>query len=251
MLSDLLLERLDNLDEYQSVYDIPKKAFFDLDNTLLVGDIGELIILGMLNEKLNLSMSWDDYLKMLNTEGEGIAYRKIIEAKSGNKIEDIKSLVNKLLSDNNPYIYNEYIKEKPRQNSILKNLLSELKEREYEIYLITAGSHYVAEAVVDKWYPEISYSNIFGVKNKLIDNIMSDELENPIPIREGKGEVVEQILKGRDALITAGDSPNDLEMFNKTHKYGLKLIVDHKTNKTLKVLKNLKSLDNLFFIDWR
>jgi len=250
MLDEYFIDRLEKIEETHYLYDIPKKAFFDLDNTILVGDIGELIILGILNEKLKLEMSWQEYLNLLQTEGEKVAYRRIIEAKNGNSVYEIKQLVSNLLENNDPYDFNGFIKEKPKQNKFLKILLKELQIRNFDIYLVTAGSHFVAEAIVDLWFPEIPQKNIFGVKNKLIDNILMSELEKPIPIREGKGDVLDLVLQGKEALITVGDSPNDLQMFNKTHQEGLKLIVDHKTNKTFDILKNLKSLDNIFFIDW-
>ena len=251
MLNDLLLHRLDALETSSQFYNIPKHAFFDMDNTLLVGDIGELIILAMLNENMNLNMSWNDYLNLLNTEGEGIAYRKIIEAKAGNTPESIKNLVHKLLDDIIPYVFNDYIKDKPRQNTTLKSLLGELNKRDFEIFLITSSSQFVAEAVVEKWYPEIKLNNVFGVKNKLVDNLLIEDLEEPIPIREGKAVLVNGLLNGEKALLTAGDSINDIYMLNHTHQHGLKLIVDHKPEKTFQILKNLENLDNMFFIDWK
>ena len=110
MVNDLLKLRLDELEESHKNLNIPKKAFFDMDNTILVGDIGELVVLALLNENMPLSMSWEEYLIMLKNEGERVAYRKINEAKAGNNVEDLKQIVVKLLDLESPYRYLTYTK---------------------------------------------------------------------------------------------------------------------------------------------
>lgn len=254
MINDFLYQKLDNLDKISLDLSIPKNAFFDLDNTLLVGDIGELIILAMLKEKLNLEMNWSDYQNMLSTYGEPHAYKEILRAKKGNTVEQLKELTKNILNDNNPYNFIEadfsILKDKPKPNKELKQLINELIFRNYNLYVITAGSHFVAESVIELWFPEISNLNVFGVKNIVENGLLTNELEIPYPINEGKGEVLKQILNGNKALITVGDSPNDLFMFKETHDYGLKLIVDHKANKTFKVLKKIENLNNIHFINW-
>lgn len=250
MISDLLKVRLDELEVSHKKLNIPKKAFFDMDNTILVGDIGELVVLALLNENMPLSMSWEEYLEMLKNEGERIAYRKINEAKAGNSVENIKLLVSKLLDLELPYKYLSYTKKIPKQNASIKNLLFELKIREYELYLITASSQYVAEAVVEKWFPEIENDKVFGVRNKVTNGLLSDELVVPFPIKEGKGQVIDLIIGNDKPLICAGDSINDVDMLNKTHQKGLNIIVDHKPDKTFSILKNLNTLDNIFFLEW-
>ncbi len=250
MVNDLLKLRLDELEESHKNLNIPKKAFFDMDNTILVGDIGELVVLALLNENMPLSMSWEEYLIMLKNEGERVAYRKINEAKAGNNVEDLKQIVVKLLDLESPYRYLTYTKNIPKRNSAIKDLLFELKIRDYELYLVTASSQYVAEAVVEKWFPEFETDKVFGVRNKIINGLLSEELETPFPIKEGKGQVIDLIMGNEKPLICAGDSINDVDMLNKTHQNGLNLIVNHKPDKTFKILQNLNSLDNVFFIDW-
>lgn len=254
MINDFLIQKLDKLEKVSSDFSIPKNAFFDLDNTLLVGDIGELIILAMLKEKLNLEMNWSEYQNMLLIHGEPYSYKEILRAKKGNTVEQLKELTKNILKDNDPYQFIEadfsILKDKPKPNKKLKQLINELIDRNYNLYVITAGSHFVAESVIELWFPEISNSNVFGVKNRIENGLLTNELEIPYPINEGKGEIVKQILNGNKALITVGDSPNDLFMFKETHDYGLKLIVDHKANKTFKVLKNIENLNNIHFINW-
>ncbi len=254
MINDFLIKKLDLLEEHSLSEGIAKNAFFDLDNTLLVGDIGELIILAILKEKLKFEMNWNDYQNCIIQFGEPFAYKEIIKAKKGNTIDDLKQLTKTILQDSNPYHYVEskfsIQKDKPKPNKELKSLIQELIYRNFNIFVVTAGSHFVAESIIELWFPEIPNENVYGVKNHIINGLLTDELEHPYPINEGKGLILEQILNGQKALITVGDSPNDLYMFGQTHQKGLKLIVDHKANKTFKVLKNIDNLSNIHFINW-
>ena len=259
MFSYLLQKKLDELELKSKIFDIPKTAFFDMDNTLLVGDIGELIILAILNNqsnlgKMKLSMNWEEYNSCMAINGEPFAYQEIIKAKQGNSIENLRTLTNEILSDSQPLKFSEgnfqILKPKPRPYKAIKNLISELIEREYNIYVITASSHYIAETVISNWFPEININNVYGVRNKLIGSILTNELENPFPINEGKGLVIDNITKNYKPLITAGDSPNDLFMFNRTHKEGIKLIVNHRVKKTYRILKKINSIKNTYLVKW-
>lgn len=262
MFNYSIQKKLDILDIKSKQLDIPKTAFFDMDNTLLVGDIGELIILAILMSKfqenknldMTLGMTWAEYNNCLAMNGEPFAYQEIIKAKEGNSIENLSKLTLELLSDKQPlkFIEGDYqiLKPKPKPNKAIKIILKELIEREYHVYVITASSHYIAETVISNWFPEINLKNVYGVKNILNGNILTNELENPFPINEGKGLVIDSITKTFKPLITAGDSPNDLFMFNRTHNEGMKLIVNHKLKKTIKILKKIGTIKNTYLIKW-
>jgi len=255
----LLKKKLDDLENISVKNNIQKSAFFDMDNTLLVGDIGELIILAILTNQSNsgnlkLSMNWAEYIECMKKNGEPYAYQEIIKAKEGNSIEMLKDLTHELLNNDAPFYFKEgdftMIKPKPRPNKVIKGLIAELIERKYQIYVITASSHFIAEAVIKKWFPEIDSNNVFGVKNKLNGDILTNQLEKPFPINEGKGYVIDELIKNDKPLITAGDSPNDIFMFNRTYKDGAKLIVNHKMLKTIKILKKMNSIKNTYLLKW-
>ncbi len=63
-------------------------AAFDLDGTLLIGDIGDAVFAHLVLEHQSLKLTWAEYQRLLHTH-RSQAYRAVVEAMAGLEIETI------------------------------------------------------------------------------------------------------------------------------------------------------------------
>lgn len=122
-------------------------------------------------------------------------------------------------------IGNDMFKEKYQMEFYpeMKELLGNLEEYGFEIWVITASPELLYEQFVER---ELGIPNdrIIGIKTRTtVEGISTDELVFPVSQDEGKADVIHTFIKARP-LIVGGNSRGDMEMMNEAA--GIKLIVN-------------------------
>ena len=225
-----------------------KLALFDMDNTLLIGDIGEATYAKLRAENHHVHIGWSEYKEALKKEGPSIAYRKILKAKRGLKKDTIYEVTKMVISDGGDIKFEEdekiITKASPSPNPIMQELVKHLNILNYKVFVITASSKYIADAIIDSWF-DIKIENVYGVQHEIEEIneelILKGSLIEPAPILEGKAAVYLNHIEKKPPLIAAGDSLNDVPMFNLVPKEGLIIIAKRSDEYTQKILDKMET----------
>ena len=104
----------------------------------------------------------------------------------------------------------------------MKELLANLEEYGFEIWIVTASTELLYQRFVHEQLG-IPVDRILGVKSCIRDGIVTDEVVRPIPQDAGKAEVIHTFIKARP-LIVGGNSRGDMEMMRES--VGLRILVN-------------------------
>lgn len=104
----------------------------------------------------------------------------------------------------------------------MKELIANLKEYGFEIWIITGSPEFLYQKFVAE---ELGISNIYiiGAKCVVKNGITTDEIIPPIPQDDGKALAIETFIKAKP-LIVGGNSRGDMDMLNEST--GLKIVVN-------------------------
>jgi phosphoserine phosphatase len=203
---------------------VKKIAVFDLDNTLLVGDIGEAVFAALKLQGYLPGLAWEKYRRLLNSS-KMEAYCSVTAAMSGLAERTVHRVTLGVLSRRDYYLEleNSFIPV-PYAHPIMVRLVSYLRLIGYEIHVISASNEISARLAAWHFF-EISPSNVFGIRQRHHRGTLTDELLEPVPVGEGKVEVYRKYIGMIDPVITGGDSPLDVPMLQLTDPRGLSLWV--------------------------
>ena len=228
----------------QTVLKARPYAAFDLDNTLLNGDIGEAVFAALIKEQLVQSFGWKDYLALIEQNREA-AYKKIIEVMNGLEVNKLKEITNEIISNEESFIEidvgNIMI---PKPNSIMQSLIFYLKTKGIDIYIVTASNKISAEIICWKYFG-IPASNVLGaiINTDKKKRIFYDNSE--IPFAEGKVNALKKIFKHKP-LFTGGDGIWDKNLLDYTTTEGIRFWLGQNENEYQK-LKNELYKDLKFY----
>ncbi len=110
----------------------------------------------------------------------------------------------------------------------MKELLANLKEYDFEVWVITASPELLYEQFVVE---ELGIPNdrVLGIRTvTTVDGVSTDQLVHPVSQDGGKAEVIHTMIKARPLLV-GGNSRGDMEMMNESA--GIKLMVNPDNNK--------------------
>jgi phosphoserine phosphatase len=245
-----------------------KIAVFDLDNTLLIGDIGEAVFAALKNKEKNepltiqnkpIPFSWTEYQNLLNRNKKKKAYKKMVTAMSGIPPKTLIDTTRDVLNSkkNSIQLEDEQIPI-PVPNKIMQTLVSFLKSLEYEMFIISASNHFSVQTVAREFF-SFPDSNVFGIKPQLKyhqnvnsrdhTQILTSRLEKPVPVGRGKAQVYHKCIDSIPPLITAGDSETDINMLNLTHKNGLSIWVGDNQTRFLVMKQRIGHPQNSFYLE--
>jgi len=215
MISQEITEKIDLLP-----INITSYAAFDMDNTLIDGDIGEAVFASLVNKNLTKGFCWKDYLQMIEQDREN-AYKKVVEVMNGLKVDLIKSITLDLIQSDSRYIEIEDHKVPiPKPNEALQTIITYLKLLGIDVIVVTASNNVSAEIVCWEWFG-IPASNVIGV-NVNEDRKGRINFHNSSEIPYGIGKV--SALKKRNTvrpIITGGDGLWDRYLLDYTENDGL------------------------------
>jgi phosphoserine phosphatase len=208
-------------------------AAFDLDNTLLIDDIGEAVFAALVKKKLVLDFNWRDYINLIEQNREA-AYKKIIEVMNGLELETLKKITHEIINSEDTHI--EIGDDKipiPEPNSIVQSLISLLKTKGIDVYIVTASNKVSADIICWKHFGTPS-SNVLGaiVGTDRNERISYDSSE--IPYGEGKVNALKKRFKDKP-VVTGGDGMWDKFLLDYTTSDGIRLWLGQNKNEYQKL----------------
>lgn len=258
-----LIERINAIELYikeQSPQPIEKIAAFDMDNTLLEGDIGEAVFSQLkLDEKTQpvtvtkklIPFSWPECREMMEKQGKKEAYTKMVTAMAGIPVETVIETTRRVMALNIPYLAVEGVKVLvPRPNEVMQALVKYLKSLDYTVYIISATNTYSVQYMAEEYF-DIPAIHAIGMRPTVINEenggILGAEIDGPITVGEGKVEAYHRFIGSIPPLVTAGDSTSDIRIMGLTSPQGLSIWVGDDDQKYESIKKLLPRPYTAFF----
>ncbi len=212
-------------------------AVFDFDNTVIFNDITEATLLylsenNLFRDKNLVEASLESYSRavykkyheLLDAGEIKVAYRLAIKILSGFFENEIEALVKEVLESVGKDI-------KIRVEVI--ELVNFLKSKDVDVWIISASPEILVWQAMKNFNIK---ANLIGVKNIIIDGKITDGIEEPIPMFEGKVDCIRKYIgDGKKPLLGIGDSNNDLAMIEYSE---IKVVVDRQNSLAEKAKQN-------------
>jgi phosphoserine phosphatase len=196
-------------------------AAFDLDNTLLIDDIGDAVFATLLSKGLISGFGWNDYLNLLK-ENRELAYKKVIEVMDGLKLIDLEKITNEIIQSDEKFIeIDNYKIPIPRPNTIMQSLISYLKTKGIDVFVVTASNNVSAEIICWKFFG-IPSSNVIGATVAVDNKNRISFKTGEIPFGPGKVNVLKKKFTHKP-IVTGGDGMWDRFLLEYTATEGLRL----------------------------
>jgi phosphoserine phosphatase len=213
-------------------------ALFDLDNTLIVGDIGDAVFAQLLIDGLPLPLSWKEYRSMCK-ENPDFAYVEAVRALEGISMEYIIRVSKRLLQSNQDYLYCEgEAVSIPKPNLLMMEVVRLLRDWNYLLFVVSASNDISAKVAGSVLF-DIPINNIAGIKPKLLGDKLTNTILDPIPIGVGKVAQYRLMCGDNMPMIVATDSMLDLPILEICDPDGLAIIVGENEALYLKAKENL------------
>ena len=202
----------------------PKIALFDLDDTLLIGDIGESVFARLLSDGAKMGCTWSEYQSFLRCD-QTAAYRLVVEAMDGLSVREVEEATVKVLNQTEPYLaVDGALVPVPRIHRAMKEFVARLQELRYTIFVLSA-SNQISVRIIAEDYFGIAPGFAFGLASKLADGRLTQILQRPYPISNGKADLYRMVASGVRPLITATDSLIDAPLLGSTDPNGFSIWV--------------------------
>jgi len=217
-------------------------AAFDLDNTLLIGDIGEAVFALLVKKKIVKNFGWKDYLELIEINRED-AYFKVIEVMNNLELKIVENITKEIIKTSDVNIEIEGYKIPiPKPNPIMQSIVTFLNASGIEVNVITASNRISAEIVCWEYF-DIPANKVFGARVDIAYNKKLRVKFNEIPYGEKKVEVLKKEFITKP-VFTGGDGIWDRFLLSYTKQDGVRLWVGN--NSDYKMLKE-KYYKNLEF----
>ena len=199
-------------------------ALFDLDNTLLVGDIGDAVFAQLLIDGYTLPLSWRQYRSLCKTD-PGRAYIEAVQALEGMSTETIVRTSKRILLSEQHYLFCDGDPvQVPKANPILMEVVRLLREWHYLVFVVSASNDFSAK-MAGSFLFDIPINNIAGIKPKLFGEKLTSAVLDPIPVGVGKVAQYRLMCGDNMPMIVATDSMLDLPLLQICDPDGLAIIV--------------------------
>lgn len=241
-------------------------AVFDMDNTLLVGDIGDALFaqlkiderdkqVALSIEKTPISLTWDELIQILHKQGKKIAYPLMTTAMAGIPVEIVKEATRRAMDPSRTVLEIENMRiPVPYPQPAMQAFTFYLKSLGYTIYIISATNEISVKWVAQEYFG-VPEECVFAMKPALYRHggygeIIGGTISGPITVEQGKTEAYRKLLGSHSASINAGDSLTDIPVLNLTHPKGLIIWVENKNNiqQRVSVIQSISNPGNLFFL---
>jgi len=213
-------------------------AVFDLDNTLLIGDIADAAMVHLVDNEIEINFKWQEYLKLVYDGKIHEAYTKtsiILEGMETSCVERLANVIFDIQDEFITFFEDDKIFKVivPKPNPLMQELVKYLYQNNFEIFVISASNFWLVKAACQRFF-QIPDENVFGVKNKTHKleglQILTNEIEDLAPIDTNKSKVYFSKISYTPPLLTAGDSIYDRSLLNLTHPEGIILWLGNDKN---------------------
>ena len=199
-------------------------GLFDLDNTLLVGDIGDAVFAQLLLDGFALPLSWKEYRSMCK-ENPSFAYVEVVKALEGISTEYIIRVSKRILLSDQEYLYcgGEPVRI-PKPHPLMLEVIRLLRDWHYLIFVVSASNDISAKVAGTVLF-DIPINNIAGIKPKLSGNKITNMVLDPVPVGVGKVAQYRLMCGDNMPMIVATDSMLDLPILQICDSDGTAIIV--------------------------
>lgn len=244
-----------------------KIAVFDLDNTLIIHDIGEAVFARLKQAELGgpltidrkpIPLSWSQYRQLILAGKKKDAYKKMVTAMAGLPLNTLVSITREVLRPGfGPVPIEGQSVPVPRVNPPMQTLIRLLQEWHYQIYIISASNHPSVQITAETLFA-IPGFRAFGIRSRIVERslpgqkekirLLTPDLLEPIPVDRGKAALYKKHIGSVPPLVTAGDSELDLPLLNLTHPQGLSIWVGSDPEKYRLIKIRSKNPATFFFL---
>jgi len=194
-------------------------AVFDLDNTLIVGDIGEAVLARLVLQGSLETSRWREYANLVNTDRQK-ACCFAAQAMDGLSLKELVQTTLRVMDDDSPFMEIQGMRVMiPRAHQALKALVQLLQQLKYKTLIISA-SNQVSVQIIGSQVFGIAEEWTKGIRSRLNGDSITGELIGPIPVGEGKVDVYRRVFGDSQPLIVAGDSPMDVPLMQQVAPIG-------------------------------
>ena len=196
-------------------------AAFDLDNTLLIGDIGEAVFAMLVKKNIVKIFGWDDYQNLIETDREK-AYFKVIEVMDNLELSVVENITHEIIrTDDIEIELDEYKIPIPKPNTLMRKIVTLLNTSGIAVNVVTASNSVSAEIICWEYF-SIPASNVFGARVDINDNKRIKTKFNEVPYGKNKVDVLKREFKDKP-VFTAGDANWDRFLLSYTTQNGIRL----------------------------
>lgn len=228
-------------------------AAFDMDNTLLEGDIGDALFVQLKLDGTPIPLTWAEYQRMITEEGKKAAYSKVVTVMAGIPVETVIETTRRVMKSTAPFLELEGIKVPvPRPNPLMRALVLYLERLKYTVYIISATNQYSVKAVSGDYFG-IPGHRAFGIRPSMVEEkkrgpVLGDKILEPVTVTQGKVDAYREFIGTVPPLITGGDSSTDIPMLNLTHPEGLVIWVGKNESDYESVKQRFQYPDSVYFL---
>lgn len=180
----------------------PAVAVFDADETLWRHDVGEGFLQWLQAQgELKIPPEEDAFARYLAlcAENTTIGYAYCTQVMAGMQEKRLKELAQTFFQEH--FAQNVY--------SAQKALIKRLEQAGVAVWLVSASNQWIVDAGAPAL--GIAPERVVGVRLKVVDGILTDEIIPPLTYRQGKVEAIQKYI-GCQPVLVAGDSMTDYEM---------------------------------------
>jgi phosphoserine phosphatase len=199
-------------------------ALFDLDNTLITGNIGNAVFAQLLIDGFPLSLTWKEYQRLYN-EDPGFANMEAVRTMEGITMEHIIHVSKQVLqSDHQFLICEDECVRLPKPNLFMQEIIRLLRDWRYSVFIVSSSSDISAKIAGSVLF-DVPINNIAGITPMVIGKIFTRNLLEPIPV--GIGKVAQYRLMSGDhmSMIVAASSELDIPLLHLCDPDGIVMIV--------------------------
>ncbi len=233
-------------------------AVFDLDNTLLIGDIGDAVFSMLKIQGYSLGLSWDTYLNILKNDGKEVAYSKVVAIMAGLSIDTIHKITENVLKSTQKSLEVEGVSVPiPKVHPIMYEFIELLKRNDFKIYVISATNIFSVRLIC-KYLFELDEKNCFGIEPETIkknkdslpaERILTGKIKEPLTITIGKEDLYWDKISKIRPLITAGDSESDIHLLNLVNSNGFSLWVGNDIERYRVIREKSKIKEQFYYFE--
>lgn len=201
-----------------------RRAVFDLDNTLLIGDIGDAVFARLLIDRVPLHLTWRQYRSLLAKDAAR-AYVAVVAAMRGVPLRSvIHATLDVIASPDRELTVEGTLVAIPRPNPVMRAVVALLHNLGYAVHVISASNQTSARIACTAWFG-IAAELVHGVRSALDGEVFTDRILKPWPVGAGKRDVYATFVGDDAPSIVGGDSPLDLPLLDLVRQDGLVLWV--------------------------
>lgn len=201
-----------------------KIAVFDLDNTLLVGDVGNAVFAELSKGNHPLRFSLAEYRRLVGIDPQ-TAYVEAVRALGGFSLDYLIQTTKKaLFSETDTIFCDGFEIPVPTPNLAMRAVVHLLLDWDYAIFVISASND-ISAKIAGSMLFGIPVNNIVGIKTRVIDGRLTDAILSPVPVGEGKVAQYRSLAGDVMPMVVATDSEIDLPLLQICDPDGVAILV--------------------------